>query len=93
MPTSKPLFYEFITRKKFGVPLQNFVQKNVLCEKGEEITRFDGTLLAQHEPKSNISKNLPLRAGLPVPGGLDGLDQTQAITKLTGSEIEAFRKS
>jgi hypothetical protein len=36
-------------------------------------------------------KKWPLRAGLPVPGGLDGLDQTQAITKLTGSEIEAFR--
>jgi hypothetical protein len=54
---------------------------------------FFDTLLAQHEPNSNISKKLPLRAGLPVPGGLDGLDQTQAITKLTGSEIEAFHKS
>jgi hypothetical protein len=45
MPSSKPLFYEFTTKKKkYGVPSQNFVQKNVLCEKGDEITRFDGTL-------------------------------------------------
>jgi hypothetical protein len=43
MPTSKPLFYEFTTRKKYGVPSRNFVKKNVLCEKGDEITRFDGT--------------------------------------------------
>ncbi len=42
MPTSKPLFYEFTTRKKYGVPSQNFVKKNALCEKGDEITRFDG---------------------------------------------------
>jgi hypothetical protein len=53
---------------------------------------FFDTLLAQHEPNSNISL-LPLRAGLPVPGGLDGLDQTQAIAKLTGREIEAFHKN
>jgi len=26
------------------VPSRNFVKKNVLCEKGDEITRFDGTL-------------------------------------------------
>ncbi len=43
MPTSKPLFYEFTTRKKiYGVPSHNFVEKNVLWEKGDEITRFDG---------------------------------------------------
>ncbi len=45
MPTSKPHFYEFTTRKKYGVPSHNFVKKNVLCEKGDEITRFDGSLL------------------------------------------------
>ncbi len=31
-----------LPEKKYGVPLQNFVQTNVLCEKGDEITRFDG---------------------------------------------------
>jgi hypothetical protein len=40
-------FYEFPTRKKYGVPSHNFVKKNVLCEKGVEITRFDGTYLIQ----------------------------------------------
>jgi hypothetical protein len=40
----KQFFYEFPTRKKYGVPSHNFVKKNVLCEKGDEITRFDGTL-------------------------------------------------
>ena len=44
MLTSKAIFYEFPTRKKYGVPSHNFVKKNVLCEKGDEITRFDGIL-------------------------------------------------
>jgi hypothetical protein len=44
MPTSKPLFFiNLLLEKKYGVPSQNFVNKNVLCEKGDEITRFDGT--------------------------------------------------
>ena len=43
MLTSKAIFYEFSTKKKYGVPSHNFVKKNVLCEKGDEITRFDGT--------------------------------------------------
>ncbi len=44
MLTSKAFFYEFPTRKKkYRVPSHNFVEKNVLCEKGDEITRFDGT--------------------------------------------------
>jgi len=33
----------FLPEKKYGVPSHNFVKKNVLCEKGDEITRFDGT--------------------------------------------------
>ncbi len=33
----------FLPGKKYGVPSHNFVKKNVLCEKGDEITRFDGT--------------------------------------------------
>ena len=33
----------FLSEKKYGVPSHNFVKKNVLCEKGDEITRFDGT--------------------------------------------------
>ena len=32
----------FLPEKKYGVPSHNFVEKNVLCEKGDEITRFDG---------------------------------------------------
>jgi hypothetical protein len=32
----------FLSEKKYGVPSHNFVKKNVLCEKGDEITRFDG---------------------------------------------------
>jgi hypothetical protein len=33
----------FLPKKKYGVPSHNFVKKNVLWEKGDEITRFDGT--------------------------------------------------
>ncbi len=33
----------FPPEKKYGIPSQNFVKKNVLCEIGDEITRFDGT--------------------------------------------------
>ena len=36
----------FLSEKKYGVPSHNFVKKNVLCEKGDEITRFDGTVYA-----------------------------------------------
>jgi hypothetical protein len=43
MPTSKPLFMNLLLEKKYGVPSQNFVKKNVLCEKGDKITRFYGT--------------------------------------------------
>jgi hypothetical protein len=32
----------FLPERKYGVPSHNFVKKNVLCEKGDEITRFDG---------------------------------------------------
>jgi hypothetical protein len=32
----------FLPEKKYGVPSHNFVKKNVLREKGDEITRFDG---------------------------------------------------
>ena len=36
----------FLPEKKYGVPSHNFVKKNVLCEKGDEITRFDGRKMA-----------------------------------------------
>ncbi len=36
------LFMNFLPRKKYGIPSQNFVKKNVLCKKGDKITRFDG---------------------------------------------------
>ncbi len=42
-----------LPEKKYGVPSQNFVQKNVLCEKGDEITRFGGTELTRGGPLVN----------------------------------------
>jgi hypothetical protein len=33
-----------LSEKKYGTPSRNFERKNVLCEKGDEITRFDGTI-------------------------------------------------
>jgi hypothetical protein len=36
----------FLPGEKYGLPSRNFVKnRNVLCEKGDEITRFDSTLL------------------------------------------------
>ncbi len=35
----------FLPEKKYGIPSRNFVKKNVLCEIGDEITRFDGIQL------------------------------------------------
>jgi hypothetical protein len=32
----------FLPEKKCGVPSRKSVKKNVLCEIGDEITRFDG---------------------------------------------------
>jgi len=43
----------FLPEKKYGVPSHNFVKKNVLWEKGDEITRFDGTLLELANVKLN----------------------------------------
>ncbi len=34
-----------LPEKKYRVPSWNFLEKNVLCEKGDEITRFDGIAL------------------------------------------------
>ncbi len=66
----------FLPEKKYGVPSHNFVKKNVLCEKGDEITRFDGSPLftVKSDPLSNSvnslkSSSLPgvqLYAGSPV---------------------------
>jgi hypothetical protein len=43
MITSKAIFFmNFLPEKKYWVPSHNFVKKNILCEKGDEITRFDG---------------------------------------------------
>ncbi len=36
----------FLPEKKYGVPSQNFGEKNVFCEIGDEITRFDGNPLS-----------------------------------------------
>ena len=46
MPTSKPILYEFTARKKIWGTFTKFCEKNVLCEKGDEITRFDGIYTA-----------------------------------------------
>jgi hypothetical protein len=40
-----------LPEKKYGVPSQNFVQKNVVYEKGDEITRFDGSLRRRQSKK------------------------------------------
>ncbi len=47
MPTSKPLFHEFTTKKQYRVHSQNFVNKNVLCEERDEITRCGGTVCSK----------------------------------------------
>ncbi len=45
MLTSKAIFFnEFPTRKKIWGTFTLFCEKNILCEKGDEITRFDGTV-------------------------------------------------
>jgi hypothetical protein len=45
MLTSKAIFFiNFLPEKKYGIPSHNFVKKSVMCQKGDEITRFDGTL-------------------------------------------------
>ncbi len=61
MLTSKAIFFmNFLPEKKYGVPSHNFVKKNVLCEKGDEITRFDGTYIP-HLTSSNFWTG-PLRS-------------------------------
>jgi len=64
----------FLPEKKYGVPSHNFVKKNVLCEKGDEITRFDGNRYVKgkfaHPPQpigigerySQLPKHSPLPA-------------------------------
>ncbi len=37
-------YMNLLLENKYGLPSRNFVKKNVLCEKGDEITRFDGIL-------------------------------------------------
>jgi hypothetical protein len=46
----------FLPEKKYGVPSHNFVKKNVLFEKGDEITRFDRRYSGPH--LSVLNKNL-----------------------------------
>ncbi len=38
-----PTLMKFLPEKKFGLHLGNSEKKMVLCKKGDEITRFDGT--------------------------------------------------
>jgi hypothetical protein len=44
----------FLPEKKYGVPSNNFVKKNVLGEKGDEITRFDGTYFRINQIKKDL---------------------------------------
>jgi hypothetical protein len=60
-----------LPEKKYGLPSQNFVQKIVLRENGDEITRFDGivfinlpTLLILFSPLSSLSTKLETRQKL-----------------------------
>jgi hypothetical protein len=46
-------FMNFLQEKKYGVPSHNFVKKNVLWEKGDEITRFDGTDILMRLPEQS----------------------------------------
>ncbi len=59
MPTSKPFLNEFTTRKKYGIPSRNFMKKNVLCEKGDEITRFDGTYVRESRENTHLIMSMP----------------------------------
>jgi hypothetical protein len=36
----------YLPGRKYGVSSDNFVKENVLCEIGDEITRFDGTFMS-----------------------------------------------
>jgi hypothetical protein len=45
MPTSKPLFYEFLTRKKIRGTFTKFCEKKCFVRKNDEITRFDSNYL------------------------------------------------
>jgi hypothetical protein len=51
----------YLPEKKYGVPSHNFVKKNVLCEKGDEITRFDGRKLVPQVIVSGTGSNLSER--------------------------------
>ncbi len=52
----------FLPEKKYGLLSWNFVKKNVLCEKGDEITWFDGTYMikeaALEGPTSQIGTGI-----------------------------------
>jgi hypothetical protein len=41
--TKTTFLMNLLPEKKYGIPSRNFVKKNVLCEKGDEFTRFDGS--------------------------------------------------
>jgi hypothetical protein len=45
--TSKPLFLGISYQGKKWVTFSKILLKNVLCEKGDEITRFDGSFLRE----------------------------------------------
>ena len=50
----------FLPEKIYGVPSHNFVKKNVLCEKGDEITRFDGNNDTLFTLNSNANLAIPI---------------------------------
>ncbi len=69
-----------------------FCEKNVLCEKGDEITRFDGIMLNQRRPflhnKLIITRSLLFICGFAKPRPSHGRDEYLVCTlSLQGHSI------
>ena len=59
--------FEFSTRRKIWVPSQKFEIKNNLCEKGDEITRFDGTVARYANRTIKMKRNKQKSPDLELP--------------------------
>ncbi len=69
------------------MPSHNFVKKNVLCEKGDEITRFDGIQQLKTVFKNSRTKLKILTCTVVV----DDLTKTFAMAPLSGRSNLATR--
>jgi hypothetical protein len=65
-------FMNLLLEKKYRVPSRNFVKKNVLCQKGDEITGLDGTQMMVMTVHKAFSLNRHSFHSLinPMPAGL-----------------------